>query len=716
MRFPRCTGAALLAALCLGGLSARSGAQTQFWGWGYGGGLGLGPGAPNQWVPARIPVNNVESFTSGLSSPTIVRTTDGRYYGWGANNYGQLALPPSDPVQFPTELPLSQFSRVLANNGASFGVTPDGLVYAWGFNGCGQLGQGDLKSRPTPTLVPLPGPVAAFWAKNSGAFAKLADGRLFAWGYCVTGALGVGIDGYVHAPTEVPLAGVVAITGFLRESYMVTDTGDLYACGENNLGQLGVGDRENRLTPTRVPLAGVIQVAPAESTALVVTADGSVYGMGSNYGYALGLGTDQTWRVSPVALPISGVTQLANGGGWAVARRVDGSVYVWGSNGGGQLGLGDTTARPTPTLLGGIPSMAWVSASWETGFAMTADHRLFAWGGGATESPRLGLGQGRFRNVPEQVALGGIQAFYGDYEHTYVCVTPGLETKLYCPDRSQTITESVALKGYLYRKQDSVPIAGKPLVFRIDGAVVGTADTDAGGQAVLNWTVTAGASTRTLTVAYDGNIDTNACRTTAVMACKSYATKTYMPDRAGKIATAAALKGYLFFTDNKPIRGKTLELSVDGSVVGSAATDANGQAVVWWTIPEGAGAGQRPLKAAWVGNAGYTASSGTAKLTVSKAPAYLWLASRSIAAGSACYLRAYLRRLPDYVWLPGKEVAFTLDGTEVGRAATNTAGCSSVLYNAPAGMATGAHPLVAAFGGDGAYEPDSDTGALTVVP
>ena len=61
-------------------------------------------------------------------------------------------------------------------------------------------------------------------------------------------------------------------------------------------------------------------------------------------------------------------------------------------------------------------------------------------------------------------------------------------------------------------------------------------------------------------------------------------------------------------------------------------------------------------------------------------------------------------------------MAFTLDGTEVGRAATNTAGCSSVLYNAPAGMATGAHPLVAAFGGDGAYEPDSDTGALTVVP
>ena len=138
--------------------------------------------------------------------------------------------------------------------------------------------------------------------------------------------------------------------------------------------------------------------------------------------------------------------------------------------------------------------------------------------------------------------------------------------------------------------------------------------------------------------------------------------------------------------------------------------------MVLWIVPESATVGPHGYQAEWPGDAGYRASSGSATLTVDKGVSYLWVASRSMARGTNAYLRSYLRRLPDYVWLAGKTVELSLDGVSLGSSVTDANGMASILYTAPTGMATGAHTVLGIFSGDAKYLGSAATATLTVTP
>jgi hypothetical protein len=84
--------------------------------------------------------------------------------------------------------------------------------------------------------------------------------------------------------------------------------------------------------------------------------------------------------------------------------------------------------------------------------------------------------------------------------------------------------------------------------------------------------------------------------------------------------------------------------------------------------------------------------------------------------GTAAYIRAYLRRLPDYAWMPARTVTFALDGTPLGQGTTDAAGMAATLYNCPAGAVTGARPMAAEFAGDDRYLPSGSEAILTVTP
>ncbi len=133
-----------------------------------------------------------------------------------------------------------------------------------------------------------------------------------------------------------------------------------------------------------------------------------------------------------------------------------------------------------------------------------------------------------------------------------------------------------------------------------------------------------------------------------------------------------------------------------------------------YIVPEGLGPGRRALLAEWAGDGGYRPCSGSANLDVEKAPAYLWLASRSAQVTKQTYLRAYLRRLPDYAWLPGRSVRYAMDGTDLGSSVTDSGGHAPYLYTVA--LPVGSYPMTAAFDGDSAYLPSGNTGVLTVVP
>jgi hypothetical protein len=289
-------------------------------------------------------------------------------------------------------------------------------------------------------------------------------------------------------------------------------------------------------------------------------------------------------------------------------------------------------------------------------------------------------------------------------------------TKLYSVDRSAVGADPVALRGFLYRKSDSAGLSGKTLSFKIAGTEVGTAVTAVGGAATFTWVVTAGPASRQIMVVFGGDETFGPALATANLTVRTYDTKVLAPGRSGEIAESIVLKAYLYrVPGSSPVPGKRLDLAVDGTTIGSATTNTQGRALITWTVPDTLAPGSHVFAGVWPGDAGYRASSSTGTLMVDKGVSYLWLASRSIARGGSAYLRAYLRRLPDYAWLPGRTVQFTLDGVVLGTGVTDSSGMAPYLYTAPTGMATGAHPMEAEFAGDSKYLENGSAATLTVL-
>ncbi len=85
---------------------------------------------------------------------------------------------------------------------------------------------------------------------------------------------------------------------------------------------------------------------------------------------------------------------------------------------------------------------------------------------------------------------------------------------------------------------------------------------------------------------------------------------------SGTPGQAVTLRASLGFPGAAGLAGKTLSFSVDGVSVGTAVTSSGGAASLLYTIPLGAAAGSHTISAAFAGDAGSSASSGTGTLNV----------------------------------------------------------------------------------------------------
>ena len=125
---------------------------------------------------------------------------------------------------------------------------------------------------------------------------------------------------------------------------------------------------------------------------------------------------------------------------------------------------------------------------------------------------------------------------------------------------------------------------------------------------------------------------------------------------------------------------KTVTFKLDGTPLGTNATNSTGRAQIGYTILNGAGAGVRTIRAEWHGDGGYLASSCDNKLTVSRAICYIWVMGKSVEAGGVFPMYAYFRRLSDYQKKVGKSVDFKVDGTFVASETTGSDGIARHSY------------------------------------
>ncbi|MBM3496087.1 MAG: hypothetical protein FJX72_17470, partial [Armatimonadetes bacterium] len=284
-------------------------------------------------------------------------------------------------------------------------------------------------------------------------------------------------------------------------------------------------------------------------------------------------------------------------------------------------------------------------------------------------------------------------------------------------DRTGIIGYSVDLRAFLYTEIGRVPLEGKTISFDVGGAHVGDAQTSATGRASLPYVVAGPAGTYPLTFTFAGDADFGPGTATATLTAQKLATSIIVSDRTAKIAATTTLRAFLYSQpSSKPLAGKSVDFSVDGTAAGSAVTTSTGRALLYYPIPDENGAGVRTIEASFAGEPGYDPISGTATLTVDAAPVYIWATAKTVVAGQPSILRAYVRRLPDYQWLPGRTIAFAAEGTDVGTADTDGAGVARFTYQGAAGMAPGTYGFTASFAGDAWVAAGSGNGQFKIIP
>lgn len=318
-------------------------------------------------------------------------------------------------------------------------------------------------------------------------------------------------------------------------------------------------------------------------------------------------------------------------------------------------------------------------------------------------------------DVPVEAAFAGVTPYVPVAANGILSISKG-EVRVTGLDRSSIIGETVYLRGYVVTQQSRSPVVGRPLVFGVNGTDVGQADTDATGRATLPYVVPGPAGSVPLTFTFTGDASFNGGSGSATLTAATSATKMSIPDRTGAIAGDVFLKAYLWTSPgSQPLNGKPIDFAVDGTVVATELTNVNGRAILRYFIPDGAGAGTRPLMASFAGDAGYMASSATGTLTVERAPVYIWPYTRSVRQGQPLVLRAYVRRLYDYQWLPDRAIDFSIDGTGVGSANTGADGIAWFTYPDTPALAVGDHTFAAAFAGDAWVAPGSASGLFKIV-
>ncbi|MDR2152003.1 MAG: hypothetical protein LBO72_04195 [Helicobacteraceae bacterium] len=354
-------------------------------------------------------------------SHTLALDTEGKVYATGANSKGQLGLGDKDNRDGFTPISSLESKKIVAIAAGRFyslALDADGKVYGTGENDVGQLGLGDKDNRDSFTLVSsLEGQkIVAIAAGRFYSLALDADGKVYGTGENDVGQLGLGDkdnrDGFTLV-SSLEGKKIVAIAAGESHSLVLSKEGKVYAAGYNYFGQLGFRNNANRKTWTLVSSLSDKNITAIEAQfwySLALDTDGKVYAAGANYRGQLGLGdkTDRDRFALVKTLEGKKIVAIAAGDFHSLALNENGKLYATGWNREGQLGLvGDNRNAFELVSSQKNKKIVAIAAGEYHSFAIDENGKLYA--AGSNFSGQLGLGDKADRNVFTPVILSDRQ-------------------------------------------------------------------------------------------------------------------------------------------------------------------------------------------------------------------------------------------------------------------------------------------------------------------
>ncbi|MBL8047734.1 MAG: hypothetical protein JNJ45_03535 [Chthonomonas sp.] len=258
---------------------------------------------------------------------------------------------------------------------------------------------------------------------------------------------------------------------------------------------------------------------------------------------------------------------------------------------------------------------------------------------------------------------------------------------------------------------DSVSGAAVPSAvvnWTVNGVSQGTSITNASGIATKSYTVPSGTLPTSQTISCTVNRTTtrNEGTDTAVLTVSKANTAIQITNETGEPGETVTFTLQLIrTTDGAALASKTVSVTVNGVLIGSAVTNASGFATRTYTItnPVGAYAVHGNFAADSLYNA---VSDTTGLLTVTKGVTNIAVPAVNGTIGSNAALTGTLTRTSDNTALSGRTLSFTVDGVGVGTAVTNASGLATFNWNVTAGV-LGARTYSVSWLGDTQYNSDS---------
>lgn len=373
--------------------------------------------APSPTAPESAPV-----FAATAAALTFVQvsagvehacgvTTDGKAWCWGANQFGELGIPPEDSPDPCSSRPCSfrpvavsgglRFRHVVAGSQFTCGVTHDDRVFCWGRNDGGQLGTGSTaEGSSTPGQVAGNRTYRQVRAGIGNVACAIATSRAaFCWG---VGRLGNGSN---RSRVPVQVNGNLAWAQLtVGANYICgrTTASQAWCWGANNRGQLGNGT----IDPSGVPVRSargfnIAQIEAGSGHTCAVLVDARAFCWGDGVGVGDGSGTGR--RLNPT--PVAGTRKWDNVSAGVVNScgvTLAGRGFCWGMGTNGDLGNGSTADRFTPARVSGDIDFVAISASFVFACGVAEGGKAWCWGDNS--NGQLGDGSGINRSVPVAVA------------------------------------------------------------------------------------------------------------------------------------------------------------------------------------------------------------------------------------------------------------------------------------------------------------------------
>lgn len=385
-------------------------------------------------------------YTVANGAYFLTIAADGTLRGVGSNFYGQLGNGTTVSSTKPTiyalaegNRPVKVYAGFLSQGYNTFVIMSDGRVFGAGQNDHGQLGDGTTTNRYTAVQMQLPANVRAVGINTNGrnVFVLGDNSQLYAGGECINGQLGSGyvITGCLDQKTpmrvSLPTYSVTdqnthptaQISADSTTAYVVMKGGRVYGWGGNTFGQLARGDTIHSSTPVKIGTYGdagepkAVSIAFDGDDLVVVDSDGLVKTVGRNRFGMLGNGTiTQSNVLVDFPLPVgSGRAIKASSDHSSLSVMTDtGQVWSAGLNDKGQLGNGTVATNQTTPVRFILPSgvlardlystSTGLNSTYSNLFVVGSDGRVY--GAGSNTYGQLGDGTTIDRATP--VAMNGI--------------------------------------------------------------------------------------------------------------------------------------------------------------------------------------------------------------------------------------------------------------------------------------------------------------------